>query len=183
MGWRTLSASSRPWLRPTPSRPTCGGGSDGAEHPWLARGRTRLGWMCSPSCPRARARPCGGRGSLGHGGAGMGQTRLGTPCLSRRARGAPVPLRVETPQAVNAVFCCSDIKHGCCLDVCGWKRNVSVPPLLLGTVAGCHPGEEPAGVWRAAQSLVGQPLSLPTPALCCPQLSPRGSPCSEVLQV
>lgn len=83
--------------------------------------------------------------------------------------GAPVPLRVETPQAVHAVFCCSNIKHGCCLNICGWKRDIWVPPQLLGTLAGCHPGMEPAGVWQAAQStwsIVGQPLSLP---FCPPQ--------------
>lgn len=83
-----------------------------------------------------------------------------------------MPLRVETPQAVSAVFCCSDIKHGCSLDVCGWKGNLRVPPLLLGTVAGCHAGMEPAGAWQAAQSswsVVGSPCP-------CPALLPTSAP-------
>lgn len=93
-----------------------------------------------------------------------------------------MPLRVETPQAVSAVFCCSDIKHGCCLDVCGWKRKLRVPPLLLGTEAGYHPSVEPAGAWRAAQSswsVVGSPLSLPCPSA---HLGSRGAHPAEVLQ-
>lgn len=178
LGWQTPLASSQLWLRPTPSRPTCGSGSDGSEVPVAGQGLDTARPDVQPQVPAGLGQAVQGKGPQGLRQSWSGPGRGHHACAG--GIGAPVPLRVETPQAVNAVFCCSNIKHACCLDGCSWKRNVWVPPLLLGTVAGCHPSMEPAGVWRAAQStwsVKGQPLSVSTPCPSAHLSSPWGSPC------
>lgn len=187
LGWRTPLASSPPWLRPTPSRPTCGGGSDGTETPVAGQGLDTAGPDVQPQMPAGSGWGVQGKQLLGAVEELEG-ARL-TPCVCRKAGGTAAP-RGGDPTGCAChfnmhVFCCSHIKTRMlprCLRLeekclgpspapghCGWvpPRHGACWSLVSNTE---HPEHHEAA------------LSLPT---LCPSAhlsSPWGSSCWEMLQ-